>query len=209
MIRLLLNGFAIGVAVAAPVGPIGLLCIRRSIADGKLVGFLTGLGAAVADALMALLAALGVTAISAFIAKEQRLFTLCGGILLLGMGIHSMLAKAKTRATNAPLHARSVWTAFLSTIPLTLANPVTIGGMLLLFSSFGIAVGTSQHIEALFLVSGVFLGSAFWWLVLSFFAHWFGHRLNTRLLKTINVVTGGIISLIGVWQLLSLFLSRQ
>jgi threonine/homoserine/homoserine lactone efflux protein len=201
MLHLLINGFLIGLAVAAPVGPVGLLCIRRSMGDGRLIGFFTGLGAAVADALMALLAALGVRAVARFFETHQTSFSLVGGLVLVVMGIQAVRARPAAKTVKAPLHARSLFNAFGSTLALTLANPMTIGGMLLFFSTFGIAVGTTEYGKIGVLVGSVFAGSTCWWLILSSCAVWFGHHLQDRLLRTINIVTGLIIILIGVWQL--------
>ncbi|MFA5265748.1 MAG: LysE family transporter [Opitutaceae bacterium] len=200
MILLLIKGFVIGFAVAAPIGPVGLLCIRRSIADGKLVGFVTGLGAAVADSFMALVAAFGVTTILSFLTGHKPAFQLLGGIILVGMGVAAMRAKPPTRA-EGPLHAPSILAAFLSTIALTLANPMTIASLLGIFTAFGVSLHTEGWIEPSWLVLGVFVGSTVWWLILSWFANWFGRKLNTRLLKTINIVTGLFLLAFGAYEL--------
>lgn len=203
MLPLIVKGFAIGIAVAAPVGPVGLLCIRRSIADGRAAGFVTGLGAAVADAAMALLAAFGVTVIADFMMTHRVGFHLVGGGILLLMGIAAMRSRPPVKS-GGPVHASSLVAAFFSTVALTLANPLTIASMLLLFSSLGIAVGAGDATKATGLVCGVFLGSTAWWLILSFFADWFGHRLNTKLLRSINIITGIIIAGLGLYQMLFL-----
>ncbi|HOG93831.1 MAG TPA: LysE family transporter, partial [Opitutaceae bacterium] len=101
---LLIIGILTGFAVAAPVGPVGLLCLRRSITDGRLVGFVTGLGAAVADALMALVVVLGVSTITSFIATHAMLFRCVSSLLLLGMGIGAILIQPKERSTKGALH---------------------------------------------------------------------------------------------------------
>jgi len=203
---LLLYGFAIGFAVAAPIGPVGLLCIRRSIADGRLVGFVTGLGAAVADSFMALIAAIGVTTILSFLSGHKPAFQLLGGLILLGMGVAAMRAKPPTRA-EGPLHAPSVLAAFLSTIVLTLANPLTIASLLGIFTAFGVSLRTEGWFAPSWLVLGVFLGSTVWWLILSWFADWFGRKLNTHLLKTINIITGLFLLAFGVYELGVLIIS--
>lgn len=208
MLLLLINGFAIGFAVAAPIGPVGLLCIRRSIADGRLVGFVTGLGAAVADSLMALIAAVGVTTILSFLSGHKPAFQLIGGVILLCMGIAAMRAKPPTRA-DGPLHAPSILAAFLSTIVLTLANPLTIASLLGIFTAFGVSLRTEGWMQSSWLVLGVFLGSTFWWLILSWFANWFGRKLNTSLLKTINIITGLILLAFGGYELGVLLLNLR
>jgi threonine/homoserine/homoserine lactone efflux protein len=205
---LLLKGFIIGFAVAAPIGPVGLLCIRRSIADGRLAGFVTGLGAAIADAFMALVAAFGVTTILSFVDGHRQGFQLVGGLLLLLMGIGAMrAAPPSSTRSQTPIHAPSLIKAFLSTIALTLANPVTIASLLAIFAAFGVSLHTQGLFQPSWLVFGVFLGSTAWWIILSWFAEWFGRKLNTHLLKTINVGTGVLLILIGVYQLVILVAS--
>lgn len=203
MFLLIAKGFVIGFAVAAPVGPVGLLCIRRSIVDGRFVGFVTGLGAAVADAFMAVIAAFGVTTIIDFLEGHKSAFQLLGGLILLVMGIGAMRAKppTKTSPTGAPVHAASVPKAFFSTIALTLANPLTIASLLAIFAAFGVSLHTEGLLEPSWLVAGVFLGSSCWWLILSWFAHWFGKKLNTNLLKSINIGTGILLVGFGLFQL--------
>jgi threonine/homoserine/homoserine lactone efflux protein len=200
MIHLLLKGILAGFAVAAPVGPVGLLCIRRSIIDGRLAGFVTGLGAAVADAGLALIAGLGVTAIINFVAGHQNAFHLGGGLVLVTMGVLAMRARPPCKA-EGPVHAGTIAKAFFSTIALTLANPMTIAAMLLLFSSFGVSLNSAGGWDPVVLVMGVFTGSTLWWLILSTFAEWFGRRLNTRLLRTINIATGILLAGFGVYQM--------
>lgn len=201
MFVLFIKGFIIGIAVAAPIGPSGLLCLRRSIADGKLVGFMTGLGAALADALMAVIAAFGVKAILLFVSGHKTLFQALGAVVLIGMGVAAMRIAPPTRSKE-PLHAPNLLAAVLGTLVLTLANPVTIGSLLIAFSAIGVGMDHQGWQNPTLLVSGVFLGSCFWWLILSHFADWFGRKLHTRLLKTINVITGLILCLVGVYQAL-------
>src|SRR5436190_7360412 len=117
-----LPGIIVGFAVAAPVGPVGLLCIRRSVIDGHLVGFVTGLGAAVADAIFGLIAAIGLASVTAFLSSHTRALELGGGILMLVVGGYTIRQKPPQRSTT-PIHARDLHTAFLSTIAITLANP--------------------------------------------------------------------------------------
>ncbi len=200
MILLLLKGFVIGFAVAAPIGPVGLLCIRRSIADGRLVGFITGLGAAVADATMAVIAAFGVKSIIDFLLGHRTIFEFAGGVILVFMGIAAMRVRPPAKAAG-PIHAPNFTRAFFSTIALTFANPVTIFSLLGIFTAFGVSLRTEGWVEPSWLVAGVFLGSTAWWLVLSFFADWFGRKLNSKLLRTINIATGVLLLLFGIYQL--------
>ncbi|MFI5355850.1 MAG: LysE family translocator [Opitutales bacterium] len=201
-----LQGLVIGVAIAAPVGPVGLLCIRRAILDGRLAGLVTGLGAATADALYGLMAALGVSAVTNLLLEYARAIQLLGGLFLLYLGVHilrSRVPTAETRATHAPsLHA-----AYVSTVALTLANPITIVAFVGIFSALGIhTIGPGRDWSAALLVSGVFLGSCAWWLLLSTAASWISGHINAGVFRIMNYLSGGLIATIGLYELVQLAL---
>lgn len=178
MIDLLLRGFAIGLAIAAPVGPIGVICIRRTLAFGRLSGFISGLGAATADAIYGAIAALGLTALSAGLVAAQNPLRLFGGLFLCYLGVRTLLERPKTidpdhltrsvRAPETPPHWRAALMDFVSTFLLTITNPMTILSFTAIFVSLG-AVGarSDPSLSPLAVVLGVFLGSASWWLFLS------------------------------------------
>src|SRR5688572_18022009 len=165
-----LKGLAIGFCIAAPVGPIGVLCIRRSLAEGMRIGFATGLGAATADAAYGCVAGFGLTAISDFLVDQRFWLGLIGGLFLLYLAIRTFLAKppeAGTPNVRSPGLSRSDMTsAYVSTLFLTLTNPMTILSFVAVFAGFGVAI-SSDYTNATILVLGVFLGSAAWWLILS------------------------------------------
>jgi threonine/homoserine/homoserine lactone efflux protein len=196
----LLKGLAIGFSIAAPVGPIGLLCIRRSLANGRLAGFVSGLGAATADALYGLVAALGVTAVMNALVEHRVWLQFGGGLFLLYLGVATFraqpaAAKART-ATASTLRA-----AYFSILALTLTNPMTILSFIGIFAGLGIGATAAGARPACWLVVGVFLGSAAWWLILSTAASWLGHRLHHGGLRALNLASGLIIAAFGVWQL--------
>jgi len=201
----LLQGFLIGFALAAPVGPVGLLCIRRSIAHGRLAGFLTGLGAAVADGLFGLAAVLGLAAVTAFVARHAGAFQLTGGILLFLMGLAILRPQPGAGAGDSPgtarLSAAHLPRVFLSTFVIAVLNPATIAACLGIFTSFAVDLHTAGTGQAFLLVLGVFLGSATWWLILSTAASAFGRRLNGGGLRFIDLSAGTLIAAFGLWQL--------
>jgi threonine/homoserine/homoserine lactone efflux protein len=199
----LLKGLIIGFAVAAPVGPVGLLCIRRSLADGHLAGFVTGLGAATADAAFGLIAALGLTSVTAFLTGHAVLFELAGAAFLLAIGIATLRARPSERPAGS-VHAANLPAAFISTLAITLANPMTIAAFIGIFTGFGVGLHTSGVLDAISLVGGVFLGSAAWWLILSSASGWFAKRIGHGGLRFINVIAGALITVFGVLQLLRL-----
>lgn len=195
-----LKGFAVGFAVAAPVGPVGLLCIRRSILDGRAAGFFTGLGAATADAFFGLVAALSLSTVTAFLDHHQFGFQLAGGLCLLVIGIATVRSRPPSRE-NGSVHAPNLSAAYASAVIITLTNPLTIAGFVGIFTGFGIGLGATGLINVAWLVLGVFLGSTAWWLILSGGAGWFGKKIPDGGLHAINVGAGLAIACIGVWQL--------
>lgn len=206
----LLQGFLIGFALAAPVGPVGLLCIRRSIAQGRLAGFLTGLGAAFADGLFGLAAVLGLAAVTALVARHAGAFQFTGGLLLLLMGLALLRAQPGPGAGDSPdaarLSAARLSTVFLSTFVIAVLNPATIAACLGIFTSFAADLHTAGTGQAFLLVLGVFLGSAAWWLILSSAASAFGRRLKGGGLRFIDLSAGALIAAFGLWQLARLIL---
>ena len=161
------EGFLFGLALAMPVGAIGLLCIRRSLDHGFATGFATGMGAAVADASYGAVAAFGLTAVSDFLLTWQTVLALAGGAALVWLGIQSWRSRASGPAQTAPVGPHPVL-AFVQTVGLTLANPQTILTFVALFAGLGVVLGDdSGWSPALLLILGVFLGSGIWWLILA------------------------------------------
>jgi threonine/homoserine/homoserine lactone efflux protein len=186
MIILWLKGLVLGFSIAAPVGPIGLLCIRRSLAEGRLAGLLSGLGAATADAIYGCVAAFGLTAVFSLLTGLQFWLQLGGGLFLLWLGWRT-LRSAPARKEAAVNPGRGGYTGMVaSTFLLTLSNPMTIFSFLAIFSGAGLAeVSGSQGWRALVMVGGVFCGSALWWLLLSNGIAFLGGRLNEQANQTI------------------------
>lgn len=198
----LLKGILIGFSIAAPVGPIGLLCMRRSLTDGRLVGFVSGLGAAAADTLFGAIATLGLTAILGLLSHYELAFQLIGGALMIGLGIHTYRAPTPDPDVRSPAHAASLRAAFLSTFGLTLANPVTILAFTTILAAIGLDPAEDTRLQSGLLVAGVFVGSTLWWGLLSLGAGWFGRKLSPRTLRCVNHIAGGAIMAFGGWQLL-------
>jgi len=195
-----LSGLALGFSIAAPVGPIGLLCIRCTLTHGRLNGFLCGLGAATADAIYGAIAALGLSAVTSFLLGTQTWLQLGGGLFLVWLGWKTLRAPPPVpRAPAAGAHVGG----YFSTLVLTLANPMTILSFVGIFAGLGATAGGAR--PAVWLVLGVFLGSAAWWLVLSAAAGWLGDRLGQGGLRTVNLASGLIIAAFGAWQLAKLF----
>ena len=197
-----LRRLIIGFSIAAPVGPIGVLCIRRILAEGQLAGLVSGLGAATADAIYGAMAGFGLTFIASFLVSQQVWLRLIGGLFLGYLGLKTMLAKPATQPASAT--GQGLAGAYTSTFFLTLTNPLTIISFAAIFSALGLATGGGNYLSAGVLVLGVFMGSALWWLILSGGVGLFRTRFNLRGLVWVNRISGLIITGFGLLAILSL-----
>ncbi len=197
-VGLFLEGVIIGFAIAAPVGPIGVLCIRRTLAEGRASGFVSGLGAATADAVYGAIAAFGLTLITDFLLGGASWLRLVGGAFLLFLGVKTFFARPAERAAEA--RGSGLPGAYASTLFLTLTNPTTILSFAAIFAGLGVGAA-SDALSAALLVLGVFLGSAAWWLMLSGGIGLFRSKFSTGGLRWVNRVSGTIIAAFGVLAL--------
>ena len=195
------QGFLLGVAIAAPVGPIGLLCIRRTLEHGQILGFATGMGAAVADTIYGAIAAFGVSAALVFLTGHESTFRLLGGLFLLAVALRTYLSEPPV-AEDDPPGAKTCVGGFATGLTLTLTNPVTILAFIGLFAGVGIT-GNLGFDQALMLVLGVFFGSAAWWLTLSSGVALVRHRISEERLVLINHCTAVALALFGTWAVVS------
>jgi threonine/homoserine/homoserine lactone efflux protein len=198
-LSLFLRGLIIGFSIAAPVGPIGVLCIRRTLANGRIYGLASGLGAATADACYGSIAALGLTLISAFLIDQSNWLRLIGGTYLCYLGIKIFRSKPAAQAAEAQGHG--LLEAYTSTLFLTLTNPMTILSFAAIFAGLGAGAASGNVWGALLIVGGVFLGSCAWWMILVTLTSLFRSRLSTVGLGWVNRVSGGIILVFGVMVL--------
>ena len=198
-----LKGIIIGFSIAAPVGPIGVLCIRRTLAQGRLAGLVSGLGAATADLFYGCVAAFGLTFISQFLIDQEMWLRLLGGLFLLYLGIKTFLAKGGGEAIAEK--KSGLLNSYLSTFFLTLTNPLTILSFAAIFAGLGIVNTGGDYFSALILVAGVFSGSAIWWFFLSAGASFFQKKIDAQGLAWINRISGAIITIFGLVALSGLF----
>jgi len=201
-ITFFIKGIIIGLSIAVPVGPIGILCVRRTLTQGRLIGFLSGLGAATADAFYGAVAGFGLTFLSNFVIGQQTGLRLIGGGLLCVIGIKTFLSRPVEQ--GSPVGKDTPWRAFLSTLVLTLTNPMTILFFAAVFAGLVVGRGGNHYVSAAILVSGVFIGSASWWLILSGFTGLLRELFNVKRMQWLNRVSGLIIVGFGLMALLSL-----
>lgn len=192
----LIKGIIIGLSIAAPVGPIGVLCIKRTLHAGRLSGLVCGLGAACADGLYGIIAGFGLTGISSLLLSYQSWFQSIGGLFLLYLGLK--IFREKPARTEASIKAKGKFQDFSSTFILTLTNPLTILSFMAIFAGLGLVQGSVQFSKSIQLVAGVFLGSALWWLILAELVTLFRKRVSKKLLLWINRSAGILIICFGL-----------
>jgi len=198
-----LQGAAVGFAIAAPVGPIGVLCIRRTLASGRIAGLISGLGAATADATYGGIAAFGVTFLFTLLVSQQVPIRLLGGVFLLFLGVRTFLS-APRDPNRGP--EGSLAGDYLSTFALTLSNPVTIVAFASVFAGLGVTGQGGNYTVAALLVSGVFAGSAFWWVILSSVVSALRGAFDLSRMRWVNMISGLVIVCFGVATLLAAIL---
>lgn len=197
----LLKGIILGFAIAAPVGPMGVLCIRRTLSNGMANGVVTGLGTATADALYGCIAAFGVSVIATFLLDNQSYLRLIGGIFLLYLGYTTFTAKPAESTANQ--HSEGLLGAYISAFVLTITNPLTIISFAAVFAGLGIGAADSNYLSSAILVLGVFMGSMLWWLTLSKIVNSLRTKFDFKRLKLVNRLSGTIIFGFGIISLLS------
>jgi threonine/homoserine/homoserine lactone efflux protein len=196
-----LKGLIIGFAMAVPIGPVGVMCIRKTLSEGHSRGMVIGLGAATADSLFGSIAAFGLTFVSDMIASQYFWLRLVGGGLLIFLGIRTFRAKRKDAAI--PLENNGLLGSYVSAFLLALTNPVTIFAFVAVFAAFGVGQRLGI-VSACILVIGVFAGSFLWFLTLSYVATLFRKKLDSGGIRWVNRIAGILIMLSGIAAFMSL-----
>lgn len=189
-----LQGLLLGISIAVPVGPIGVLCIRRTLLQGRLHGLMSGLGAATADAIYGAVAALGLSALMTILIDQSVWIQLVGGLFLCYLAYRTFASAPPAAEAGARLEG-GLPGAYATTLLLTLANPMTIVSFAGMFAGFDVGEGSRS---ALLLVAGVFCGSALWWLALSLIVGGARKRLPERWLRGINRLSGVVLLIFGI-----------
>jgi threonine/homoserine/homoserine lactone efflux protein len=207
MVSILLTGIVLGLSIAAPVGPIGILCIRRTLTMGQWVGLVSGLGAATADGLYGCIAGFGLTAIADFLTNQSMGLRIFGGLFLCYLGITTVFSQPPAALPAAAADtadgdaSRSLLAAYGSTLALTLTNPATIFSFVAIFAGLGIVEGGQDFASSGLLVLGVFLGSALWWFFLSGAVSLLRTRFTPAAMRWLNRLSGVILLAFGITAL--------
>ena len=207
LLAFLLKGVAVGIIIAVPAGPVGIICIRRTILHGRIAGFVSGLGAASADAVFGIIAGFGLTFVSDLLLGFQSWLRLGGAAFLLYIGISALRAD--------PLHGsqqqrdpEDLLADYASTFVLTITNPITILAFLAIFAGIGFNGPEATLERAAILVLGVLLGSLLWWAALAGGAGMLRLSFERRHLLWINRGSGGILVVSGMALLGSLLVQH-
>lgn len=199
----LIKGLILGFSIAAPVGPIGILCIRRSLSFGRSHGLLTGLGAATADMLYGAIAGFGLKQLSDFLVGHEMAIRLIGAVFLAYLGARIFFAKPPpARETKA--QPGSLLSSYGSSLVLTLTNPMTILSFVAAFAGLGLANASGDVLSSLFMVAGVFFGSAVWWLILSTLTAKMKQMMTSGVMAGINRLSGVLLFAFAVAAVVSL-----
>jgi len=204
---IVVKGLIIGVLIAMPVGPVGLLCINRSLSQGKVQGFISGLGAATADAIYASIAAFGLTFVSSFLCEHRLWLRAAGGVALCLLGARGLLSK-DGRQERAVRDRRSTGN-YLSAFFLTLTNPMTLIVLATIYAAVGLIGAGMTYTSATVLVAAVFVGSSFWWFTLASTAETIRKKLDDGRMAVVNKVSHTAIVAVGLVVLLDVLVRAR
>lgn len=196
-IEFLWKGLVLGFSVAAPVGPIGVLCINRTINKNFVSGFVSGIGAATADLCYGLVAGFGLTAISTFLISQKFWIQLIGLGYLIFLGIKTLIRK-EHNIEYKTTSEKGLLLDYFSTFVLTITNPMTILFFIAVFAGLGLANSINGFYPVIQLISGVFIGSSVWWFFLCGLTNKLKNRISVKILKKIDLLSGILILFFGV-----------
>jgi threonine/homoserine/homoserine lactone efflux protein len=199
------KGFAVGFLMCAPLGPIGLVCVRRTIMDGRRVGMASVLGASTVDAIYCAVAGLSITFLTSLLQGEKQLVQAAGGLVLMAVGIR--IFTASVPVAKVYKRANGMIQAFVSTFLLTLANPMPVLVFSAAFTVLGIHGWKGESLPTATMVAGVFAGSALWSPILVTVVTLFRPQFNPSRMRWFNRVTGSLIALIGLTAEIGAFIT--
>lgn len=198
LLTLLIKGIIIGLMASIPLGPIGVLCIQRTINKGKISGFFSGLGAATADTIFAAIAGFSLSFIINFIEERQLILEFVGGVIVILLGLKTFYTNPVAQLRRHKRKKNKLFEDFLSVLLLTITNPFAIFFFIALFAASGIVHHNQNFASSSLALVGVFLGGSFWWFTLSTIVNLFRHKFRLKQLWWINKVAGAVILMLGV-----------
>lgn len=205
-LELLVNGIVIGFSASVPLGPIGVVCVQRTINKGRTSGFVSGLGAAISDTFYAVIAGLGLTFIINFLREQQTILQFIGGAFLLFIGFRIFYSNPVHEIRKLKRKKSNLFEDFMSVFFLTFSNPMAGLLFIAIFAGLGVLNKAEDLKLTMIMVSGVFLGASFWWFILSSLVNRFRHKVRLKQLWWINKIAGLAIIVFAVAALGGLLL---
>jgi threonine/homoserine/homoserine lactone efflux protein len=202
-LSLLLKGIMIGLLASIPLGPIGVICIQRTINKGKTSGFISGLGAAVADTIFAAIAGFSLTYIITFIQEQRLIIEVVGGVIVILLGLKTFYTNPASQLRRHKRQKNKLMEDFVSILLLTITNPFAIFFFVALFATLGIVSDNQTMAMSLIALAGVLLGGSIWWYTLSSLVNMFRNRFRLKQLWWINKIAGAVIVILGILALIN------
>ncbi len=201
---LLVKGVIVGLLASIPLGPIGVICIQRTVNKGKLSGFLSGLGAATADTIFAAIAGFSLTFVISYIEEKQFIFQAIGGLIVFLLGIKIFYTNPVRQLRRHKRKQNNLLEDYFSVLAVTITNPLAVFLFIALFASLGVVTDSSNWTHSLITTSGVFLGAALWWYILTSLVNAFRTKFRLKQLWWINKVSGAAIFTLGAIAIVGL-----
>ena len=201
---LLVKGVIVGLLASIPLGPIGVICIQRNVNKGKLSGFLSGLGAATADTIFAAIAGFSLTFVISYIEEKQFIFQAIGGLIVFLLGIKIFYTNPVRQLRRHKRKQNNLLEDYFSVLAVTITNPLAVFLFIALFASLGVVTDSSNWTHSLITTSGVFLGAALWWYILTSLVNAFRTKFRLKQLWWINKVSGAAIFTLGAIAIIGL-----
>lgn len=207
LVSILLRGFIVGLVASMPPGPVGVLCIQRTLSKNQKSGFVSGLGASSADAVYAAIAFFSLAFILDFIERNSLLITIIGGVVVVGLGIKILFSNPVIQIRRNRAGKTNLTQDFLTVFFVTIANPIYVFFFIILFALFGLNTSSVGLFQSSFMILGVFLGASCWWFVLSVIVNLFRKRFRPRHLLWINRVAAIVIIILGIGAMMLEFMN--
>jgi len=205
-LQFLIKGIIVGLVVSTPLGPMGVLCIQRTLNKGKSSGFSSGMGIATADAIFALIAGLGISFIIHFLSEQQLIIKMIGGLVIAFIGLKIFIANPVKQLKKHRREGKNLFEDFISILFMALSNPLTIFLYIAIFAGLNLQDVSTGYSSALLVVAGIFIGASISWFAISIVVNYFRARIRLRRLMWINRIAGMTIILFGVFAICSLFI---
>ncbi len=197
-LKYLIDGIIIGLSASVPLGPIGVLCLQRTLNKGRLSGFFSGLGAAFSDTIYAIVAGFSLSFIVQFIEKQMLYIQIVGAAILIFLGVRIFLSNPAIQLRKQKKSKGTLFQDFISTFLITISNPLAIFLFIAFFAGFGVVQPGEEPGSHLFLITGVFLGASAWWFTLTSIINLFKSKVNLRRLWWLNKIAGASIVILVI-----------